>query len=153
MFVLVRVATESDLASIVGLDSECFPSERFDVEPTPVSDLVAGLGSGLLLCAVDETRGAEIVGFSLIAFAGESVFEVVSLGVSAGYRGAGVGRELLSAAMGEVVRLGGSRVRCLTAPSNVVMRGLLLSFGFVFVGLVENYYGSGKDRDLFEWFF
>lgn len=85
--------------------------------------------------------------------ASESVFEVVSLGVSAGYRGAGVGCALLSAVMGEVVRLDGSRVWCLTAPSNVVMRGLLLSFGFVFAGLVENYYGSGKDRDLFEWVF
>ena len=62
-----------------------------------------------------------------------------------------VGRlDVEPAGVGELVRLGAGVVKCVTAPSNVRMRGLLVSFGFVEKGLVVDYYGAGKDRLVYE---
>ena len=121
VFMFVRLASMVDVPVLELLDCGCFPVGRLDVEPAGVGELVGGVESGLVFVVED-----------------------------GGFRGFGVGRLLLSVGVGELVRLGAGVVKCVTAPSNVRMRGLLVSFGFVEKGLVVDYYGAGKDRLVYE---
>jgi ribosomal protein S18 acetylase RimI-like enzyme len=148
VFMFVRLASMVDVPVLELLDCGCFPVGRLDVEPAGVGELVGGVESGLVFVVEDE---GVVVGFcQLCVDSGGGVFEVLSVCVDGGFRGSGVGRLLLSVGVGELVRLGAGVVKCVTAPSNVRMRGLLGSFGFELQGLVVDYYGDGKDRLVYE---
>lgn len=144
----IRVATESDLASLFALDAECFPPGNIDLEPAPPGEIEGGVKEGWVFVA--EQQG-QVVGMLQFEKASSNQWELLTLAISEKVRGQGVGKALVDQMF---VELNKSpylvAVGCVTSPNNLAMQGLLESFGFVQVGVLSDYFGPGKHRLKFQ---
>lgn len=144
----VRVAVPSDLADLIALDAECFPKGNTDLEPAPAGEIETGVEDGGVFAAVDENMVVGMLQFDKIS---SNEWELLTLAITNSHRSQGVGQALMEIFF---VELSQSpyivTVSCMTSPSNHAMQGLLESFGFVQVGLLENYFGPGKHRLKFQ---
>lgn len=133
-----------DLPRLYELDRECFPPGNVDLEPAPVGEIEEGVVSGCVFIASNQNQ---IVGMLQIDKASSNQWEILTLAVTASNRGIGVGKALMEKLFLELNKSPYLvAVSCLTSPNNLPMQGLLESFGFVQVGLMENHYGPGKNR-------
>lgn len=148
MGIELRLAVANDLAALIALDSECFPPGNFDLEPAPPGELASGIeDQGIFVASSDGL----IVGMLQFDRISSNSWELLTLAVSASYRGMGIGKALIEQLFLELNKspyLVG--VNCLTSPNNLPMQALLESFGFIQVGLVQDYYGPGKHRLRFQ---
>jgi len=140
----VVVAVPSDLPDLIALDAECFPEGNTDLEPAPAGEIETGVQDGGVFVAVADKI---VVGMLQLDKVSSNEWELLTLAITSSHRSQGVGQALMEMFF---VELSQSpyivTVSCMTSPSNHAMQGLLESFGFVQVGLMEDYFGPGKHR-------
>ena len=144
----VRVAVPSDLAELIALDAECFPQGNSDLEPAPAGEIETGVQDGGVFVAVDENL---VVGMLQLDKVSSNEWELLTLAITSSHRSQGVGQALMEMFFVELSQSPYMvTVSCMTSPSNHAMQGLLESFGFLQVGLMEDYFGPGKHRLKFQ---
>ena len=148
MELTVRVAAVEDLPQLIALDAECFPHGNVDLEPAPAGEIEAGVEEGAVFVASLQEK---IVGMLQLDRLSSNEWELLTLAISGPHRGQGVGRALMDSFLAELAKSPYLvAVSCLTSPNNLVMQGLLESYGFVQVGLLADYFGPGKHRLRFQ---
>jgi ribosomal protein S18 acetylase RimI-like enzyme len=144
----VRVAAPSDLPDLIALDAECFPQGNADLEPAPAGEIETGVQDGGVFVAVDNNL---VVGMLQLDKISSNEWELLTLAITSSHRSQGVGRALMDMFFVELSQSPYMvTVSCMTSPSNHAMQGLLESFGFIQVGLREDYFGPGKHRLKFQ---
>jgi ribosomal protein S18 acetylase RimI-like enzyme len=144
----VRVAVPSDLADLIALDAECFPHGNSDLEPAPAGEIETGVQDGGVFVAVDQNL---VVGMLQLDKISSNEWELLTLAITSSHRSQGVGQALMEMFFVELSQSPYMvTVSCMTSPSNHAMQGLLESFGFLQVGLMEDYFGPGKHRLKFQ---
>ena len=144
----IRVANQSDLPSLLGLDRECFPAGNLDLEPAPMGEIEAGVQEASIFVAVLEGK---VIGMLQIDKVSSNSWGLLTLAITSSWRGRGVGKALMERLLLELNRSPYLvAVSCLTSPRNLAMQALLEGFGFIQVGLAENHYGPGKHRLRFQ---
>lgn len=144
----IRHAVESDLGSLLLLDSECFPPGNTDLEPAPPGEIETGVAEGCIIVAVSQSQ---VVGMLQWDQASSNEWELLTLAISSHMRNVGVGQLLMERFLQELSKSPYLiAVTCLTSPNNLAMQGLLEKFGFLQVGLVSDYFGPGKHRLRFQ---
>jgi len=144
----VRVAVPSDLADLIALDAECFPQGNSDLEPAPAGEIETGVQDGGVFVAVDQNL---VVGMLQLDKISSNEWELLTLAITSSHRSQGVGQALMEMLFVELSQSPYMvTVSCMTSPSNHAMQGLLESFGFLQVGLLEDYFGPGKHRLKFQ---
>ena len=144
----VRVGLESDLPELLALDAECFPEGNSDLEPAPAGEIATGVQEGGIFVAVSNSA---IVGMLQLDKVSSNEWDLLTLAITSSHRGQGIGQLLMDRFFVELSRSPYMvAVSCMTSPSNQAMQGLLESFGFVQVGLIEDYFGAGKHRLKFQ---
>jgi len=148
MEIEIRVAVESDLADVLALDAECFPPGNSDLEPAPAGEIAAGIEDQATFVA---TSNQKVIGMLQLEKMSSNEWELLSLAITAAHRGQGVGQALMDRFFLELTRSPYVvEVSCLTSPNNEAMQGLLESFGFVQVALIQDCFGPGKHRLKFQ---
>jgi ribosomal protein S18 acetylase RimI-like enzyme len=144
----VRVALSSDLPELIALDAECFPKGNTDLEPAPAGEIEAGVDDGGVFVA---TADSKVVGMLQLDKVSSNEWELLTLAITSSHRNQGVGQALMERFFLELSQSPYMvAVSCMTSPSNQAMQGLLESYGFVQVGLLEDYFGPGKHRLKFQ---
>jgi ribosomal protein S18 acetylase RimI-like enzyme len=144
----VVVAVPSDLPDLIALDAECFPKGNTDLEPAPAGEIETGVQDGGVFVAVADKI---VVGMLQLDKVSSNEWELLTLAITSSHRSQGVGQALMEMFFVELSQSPYMvTVSCMTSPSNQAMQGLLESFGFVQVGLMENYFGPGKHRLKFQ---
>ena len=144
MQITVRLATNSDLEAVLGLDRECFPPGNQDLEPAPPGEIESGVASDEVFVAIIDNQ---IVGMLQLERSSTNEWELLSLAITEKSRGLGVGQSLMEQLLLETSKSPYIvSVSCVTSPSNLAMQGLLERYGFVQVGLLADYFGPGKHR-------
>ena len=148
MELIVRVAVPSDLPDLIALDAECFPKGNTDLEPAPAGEIETGVEDGGVFIAVADNIVAGMLQLDKIS---SNEWELLTLAITGSHRNQGVGQALMERFFVELSQSPYMvAVSCMTSPSNHAMQGLLESFGFVQVGLLEDYFGPGKHRLKFQ---
>jgi len=146
--IVVRHAAADEVEALVALDARCFPSSDSVAQQAYTGEIEAGVIDGLMLVV---TVGADLVGLCHYSPKAPERWFVENIAVDECWRGQGVGRTLLETALVEIeAACPGAAVGCTIAPSNAASRALFARHGFAATGFVEDYYGPGKDRLLFE---
>jgi ribosomal protein S18 acetylase RimI-like enzyme len=148
MQLTVRLAEFEDLPDLLALDAECFPQGNIDLQPAPAGEIEAGVeDSGIFVASSNN----QTVGMLQLDRVSSNEWELLTLAIRTSHRGKGVGRALMNRFLTELEKSPYLvAVSCLTSPNNLTMQGLLESFGFVQVGLFEDYFGPGKHRLKFQ---
>ena len=142
------MAVPSDLPDLIALDAECFPKGNTDLEPAPAGEIETGVQDGGVFVAVADKI---VVGMLQLDKVSSNEWELLTLAITSSHRSQGVGQALMEMFFVELSQSPYMvTVSCMTSPSNQAMQGLLESFGFVQVGLMENYFGPGKHRLKFQ---
>jgi ribosomal protein S18 acetylase RimI-like enzyme len=148
MELIVRIAVPSDLAELIALDAECFPKGNTDLEPAPAGEIETGVEDGGVFVAIADNI---VVGMLQLDKISSNEWELLTLAITGSLRSQGVGQALMERFFVELSQSPYMvAVTCMTSPSNHAMQGLLESFGFVQVGLLEDYFGPGKHRLKFQ---
>lgn len=138
----------SDLAELIALDAECFPKGNTDLEPAPAGEIETGVEDGGVFVAIADNI---VVGMLQLDKISSNEWELLTLAITSSHRSKGVGQALMERFFVELSQSPYMvAVSCMTSPSNQAMQGLLESFGFVQVGLLEDYFGLGKHRLKFQ---
>jgi [ribosomal protein S18]-alanine N-acetyltransferase len=143
---LIRYAETKDLSALRALDAECFPPGRNDLQPAALGEIEKGLETRGIFVVEDD--GA-VVGFLQVDKQSGEDWELLSLAISQNQRSKGLGRKLLGQLVADRVS-GSERIYTVTAPQNLPMQRLLLSFGFREVEYLPDHFGPGKHRVKFE---
>ena len=142
------MAVPLDLPDLIALDAECFPKGNTDLEPAPAGEIETGVQDGGVFVAVADKI---VVGMLQLDKVSSNEWELLTLAITSSHRSQGVGQALMEMFFVELSQSPYMvTVSCMTSPSNQAMQGLLESFGFVQVGLMENYFGPGKHRLKFQ---
>jgi len=138
----VERATEADLEALLDLERRSFS------HPWTARDLseILAWGSPLVLrrpwMASDPTRG--VVGCCVFRVITDEM-EVFSLAIDPPYRGSGLGRRLLEAAMRVGILQGAGRVFLEVRRSNLTALRLYDSLGFKTISIREDYYVEPRE--------
>ncbi len=117
----IRPAELRDLIFIVELGSGSFPYIE-----NPFEFFLRRIKESHVFVAVE---GGEVIGFVDVELRGEEGV-VEGIAVKEEYRGLGVGKRLLSAALAFLAYLGVKRIRLMTLEGNIPARRLYESLGF-----------------------
>lgn len=153
----LRVATDADLAAIMGIERRSFPTDAWSEQAMAAE--VAG-PHGIYL--VDEVGGV-VVGYGGVrALPGATDADIQTIAYDAEHRGAGRGRALLRALLDAAAGRGAREVFLEVRADNPAAAGLYLSEGFEEIGRRPRYYqpddvdaivmrvrlsGAGRSRD------
>ncbi len=77
--------------------------------------------------------------------------EITTIAVDEKFRGRGIARQLLEAALHEAARRGAEVMFLEVRPANQVAQRLYERCGFAQVGLRKNYYQNGDDAVIMKW--
>ena len=123
---LIRPATQADLAALACVHGRCFPHDPWDVDrlSTP---------GGQIWCDADHR------GFVLIRTVADEG-EVISVAVDPTHQGQGLGRQLLSLAIADLVSAGVITLFLDVAVDNPPALALYRRLGFIEVGRRRGYY-------------
>jgi len=140
----VRPATRSDLLAVHRIEKASFP------QPWPFSAFESYVGEpGFLVAVEDEDSDVSVLLGYVVADAipnhGTPLGHVKDIAVAPDYRGDGVGRTLLSRAIGVLRDAGAGSVKLEVRISNEVAISLYRDLGFEHRRTIPNYYGNGED--------
>lgn len=129
-------ATEGDIADLAVIDNACFPERTTD----PASELQRPWAR-LWVARAQETRP---IGFLLVWLVADEM-HVLTLATLAAFRRFGVGRALMTHALG-AARARGTRLVILEVRrSNLAAISLYRALGFEQTGVRAHYYTNGED--------
>ncbi|CCQ35640.1 GNAT family acetyltransferase [Natronomonas moolapensis 8.8.11] len=137
----IRGAVRADLLSVFRIEARSFE------QPWPYTAFERFLGAPGFLVAETEA-GGDIVGYVVgdtIESGAVPIGHIKDLAVARGHRRRGLGRRLLSRALGALAAAGAGRVKLEVRRSNEAARGLYSSFGFEPHHVVPGYYDDGED--------
>lgn len=133
----------SDLKRITAIEKESFP------DPYPLHEFANHLmnpRSRLFVACID----GKLVGYVLTACESRYGGKIRSIAVSPDFRGKGVGKTLMTAAMEYLSKFG--RVNLLVRRTNRIAIDLYRSFSFKESGrVIAGYYLDGEDAIEFDW--
>lgn len=137
----IRAAATQDLGPLVELDAEVFGLISYPYFVfRQFYDLCPG---GLLVATLDDL----VCGYALVAqVLGSRRAYFVSLGVSPGSRGQGIGRSLAEAGLEFARSNGFDSIKLSVEPSNAAAIALYRSLGFVQVGEDLTFFGADGSR-------
>jgi len=137
----VREATRADLLDVFGIEKRSFPQpwpyeafERFLDEP----GFLVAEGTGIVGYVVADTMPNH----------GTSMGHIKDLAVDPERRGEGIGRLLLSEALGRLFLEGAGRVKLEVRASNEAAHALYRDFGFETHHVIPAYYDDGEDAHI-----
>jgi ribosomal-protein-alanine N-acetyltransferase len=135
----VRGAVRADLLSVFRIETRSFE------QPWPYTAFERFLGApGFLVAEAEGSVVGYVVG-DTIETGAAPVGHIKDLAVAPGHRRRGLGRRLLSRALGALAAAGVGRVKLEVRRSNEAARGLYSSFGFEPHHVVPGYYDDGED--------
>jgi ribosomal-protein-alanine N-acetyltransferase len=136
----VRPAAQSDVDAVAALEARVFADVAWS--PLAVEEEFAGLGATRrILVAAD---GDRVVGYAVVLAVGE-VADLTRIAVDGGCRRAGVGSQLIAAAVHEARRAGARRVMLEVAATNAAAVSLYERHGFEAIDRRTAYYADGSD--------
>jgi len=135
----IRGAVRADLLSVFRIETRSFE------QPWPYAAFERFLGApGFLVAEAEGSVVGYVVG-DTIETAAAPVGHVKDLAVARDHRRRGLGRRLLSRALGALAAAGVSRVKLEVRRTNEAARALYSSFGFEPHHVVSDYYDDGED--------
>ena len=136
----IRPAAEDDLDGIMHIENECFREDRFDVDT--VRTFLRRRDS-FILVAVD---GGRIVGATMCMCSSRmGRGRIASVAVLEGFRGKGIGGDLLEASEDELLRRGiGTAILEVDVQNESAVK-LYVSHDYTIMGTMEDYYSGGRD--------
>ncbi|WP_406459952.1 GNAT family N-acetyltransferase [Streptomyces sp. NBC_01622] len=139
----IRSAVENDLPALASLDAEAFPMEPY---PFFVLRQLFDVYRDHLLVVDD---GHLLYGYLIATPPDAGLSWILSLGVTRGLRGHGLGRRLMVQSLGQLRSEHAHEVRLTVAPDNDRAVSLYEHLGFTQTGDVQkDYLGPGKHRIL-----
>jgi len=140
MGVIIRRATEADMPDILRIEEECFGSERFS--PETVRAFVARADAFILMAIHDGL----ITGSAMCMISKEaSEGKIASIAVLRGFRGLGIGAQLLDACEQAFGTHELARYTLEVETENEPAISLYLSRGYQIRGLIKDFYSVGRD--------
>jgi N6-L-threonylcarbamoyladenine synthase len=132
---LIREATEKDLAGIMALEQECFSNDAWS-EDVMHSELIA---SHTFYVVVLEDK--KIVGYAgLSKLPGSNQADIQTIATSPSVRGKGYGRALMNALTAKAKELSAKEIFLEVRADNTTAQKLYEMFGFTRIGIRKNYY-------------
>ena len=95
-------------------------------------------------------RDGRPVGFAALTFGPPSLARLDAIAVVEEWRGRGIGQALLAVAEGRARHAGASRLRLVTADSNLAALDLFLKHGYRIVRTCPRYYQRGQNAHVLE---
>ncbi len=139
---ILRRATEDDLPDLLRIEDECFGNERFGVE---VVRAFIVRGDAFTMVAYDEKIDRLVGSAACLISEGSGEGRIASIAVIKDYREQGVGSALLDACE-ETLRGFQLREYVLEVETtNIPAISLYRNRGYKTVGLLKDYYGTGRD--------
>ncbi len=142
---VLRRATEGDLASIVALEKTCFS------HPWTVHQLREAVGAesrgGVLTLQTPTAAGQEVVAYCAVQVVADEL-SIHTLAVAPSWRRRGIGRWFLERALHAGARLGAATAFLEVRQSNWGALGLYRSLGFEVISARKGYY-EGPPEDAF----
>jgi [ribosomal protein S18]-alanine N-acetyltransferase len=139
--VRLRPATELDLPALVAIETASFS------DPWSLRSFEKLLVAHHAIVTVAEQGDGSVGGFTVVLLAADEA-ELANIAVSPARRGAGVGRQLLAAALDMARDAGAGTVYLEVRPSNARARALYAAAGFEEVGRRRQYYTSPAEDAL-----
>ncbi|MFB6218864.1 MAG: ribosomal protein S18-alanine N-acetyltransferase [Halobacteriaceae archaeon] len=140
--VSVREAERADLLAVCRIEKASFE------QPWPFSAFEGFLGEPGFMVAHDDTASEPVVGYVVADYVpthGRALGHVKDLAVHPDRRGEGIGRTLLTRALGYLEARGVGSTKLEVRPSNEAARALYREFGFDHHRTVPGYYDDGED--------
>lgn len=144
--VLIRAARLSDANDVVRIDQNSFAHPW---APHVMREAIEKAQSGEYIALVAECE-AQICGF-VVAWNVREEGEIATIAVDENFRGRGIARQLLEAALHEATRRGAQTMFLEVRPHNLIAQQLYEKCGFIKVGLRKNYYKNGDDAVVMKW--
>lgn len=142
----IRAARQEDAERIVTIDQASFSHPW---APHVMREAVEKAQNGEYIALIAENED-ELCGF-VIAWTVRDEGEIATIAVDAKWRGQGLGKRLLEAALHEAARRGAEAMFLEVRPGNADARHLYESCGFATVGLRKKYYSNGDDAIIMKW--
>ena len=134
----IRKAHQSDLAALVGIENQCFASDR--LSRRSLRYFLAAPSATLL---VAQDRGA-VAGYSLVAFRkGSAIARLYSIAVDQAFRGRNIGCALLKAGEKTARARGATLMRLEVRSRNRPAIALYEEQGYRRFGRIADYYEDG----------
>ncbi len=128
----IRPMGVNDLDRVSAIERSCFSTPW---SQNTFNNLLNRRDSDLWVAAVD----GSVVGYAVVWFVAEEA-ELGNLAVMPGWRGRGLGRQLLDQSIAFASEQEASRIYLEVRPSNLAAQQLYESRGFIVVGLRRRYY-------------
>lgn len=143
--VLIRRMTQADLQAVLAIDRQSFPIPWS--ENTYRHELNNVRSTRLLVAETHHHGQRRVVGYVGFWFVIDEA-HISTLAVAPEFRGGGVGRKLLQAALAAAADMGCRSATLEVRPSNEVAIGLYRSFGFEITGRRLRYYRDNNEDAL-----
>ncbi len=143
--VLIRRMTPADLQAVLAIDRQSFPIPWS--ENTYRHELNNVRSTRLLVAEVKHRLRKRVVGYVGFWYVVDEA-HISTLAVAPEFRGRGIGRRLLRAALDMAVQMGCRRATLEVRPSNEIAIGLYRSCGFQVVGRRPRYYRDNNEDAL-----
>ena len=134
--VRLREMRRADMAAVMALEQELFPEDAWTPQMF-AAEFAQPLSRRLYLVA---EAGNALLGYAGMMFSGGSQADVVTLAVSPGRWGEGIGTALLLALVDEAEKRGYEEVLLEVREDNPRARQLYLRHGFTEIGIRRGYY-------------
>lgn len=141
----VRVLASADLAPMVAVEGESFPTEPWS-EPMLRAQL--NRADGISLGLPSEADGGQVLAAVALGWATAGVAELLRIAVSPPLRRKGSGRSLLRGFLDEALRRGAEEIWLEVRADNEAALGLYRAAGFDETGRRHRYYADGVDAVL-----
>ena len=137
----LRLAGPDDLAGIMALEHECFPTDAWSVDSMR-EELAAGHTHYFVLAQVEPGQsGYLVVGYAgLSKLSSSEQSDIQTVAVSPSERGKGLGRRLMNHLLQKAQELGAREVFLEVRADNPPAQGLYESLGFKEIDRRRNYY-------------
>lgn len=138
--VVIRDYSNKDFKEILEIDKEAFSPRN------PAYDVYVYItyGSDLLVADI----GSKIAGYIVTMDIDEVTGKIIAFAVRKEFRGMGIGKMLLSAAIQKLQARGKKKITLEVRVSNVGAQELYKKFGFEVIDLIPAYYSDGEDAYL-----
>ena len=144
--IIIRAARLDDSEDVVRIDQTSF---AYPWAPHTMREAIEKAQIGEYIALVAEVQN-HVCGF-VIAWNVREEGEITTIAVDEKFRGRGIARQLLEAALHQAARRGAEVMFLEVRPANQVAQRLYERCGFAQVGLRKNYYQNGDDAVIMKW--